>query len=127
MSGLQETTRRLSDLSVRHQRAVGVSDWPDSVARPGWYTSPELVSAYGGDLWDSLDEGQRQELSFWEAVNFFSLNVHGERMLMAGLAERLYRPGLVEVTEYLHHFLAEENTHSTWFGTFCQRYAGKVY
>ncbi|HVE99464.1 MAG TPA: diiron oxygenase, partial [Mycobacteriales bacterium] len=54
-------------------------------------------------------------------------NIHGERLLMAGLAQRLYRPGLVDVSEYLHHFLAEENVHSVWFGTFCLRYAGKIY
>ncbi len=31
------------------------------------------------------------------------------------------------MAEYLHHFLDEENKHSIWFGTFCNRYAGKVY
>ena len=46
---------------------------------------------------------------------------------MEGLAHRLYQPGLEGVAEYLHHFLDEENKHSIWFGTFCNRYAGKVY
>ncbi len=124
---LLETTRRLSDLSIRHQRGAGTGDWPESVTRPAWFTSPELVSLHGTAHWEALDEAQRQELSFWEAVNFFSLNIHGERSLIEGLAYRLYRPGLTEVTEYLHHFLGEENTHSVWFGTFCLRYGGKVY
>src|SRR5262249_45171347 len=30
-------------------------------------------------------------------------------------------------TPYLHHFLDEENEHMTCFGTFCTRYAGKIY
>ncbi|HVE62598.1 MAG TPA: diiron oxygenase, partial [Mycobacteriales bacterium] len=119
MDQLRATSRRLSDLSVRHSRSVGVSGWPDTVERPQWFTSPQLVSLHGTSAWEALDEPARQELSFWEAVSFYSLNIHGERLLMAGLAQRLYRPGLVDVSEYLHHFLAEENVHSVWFGTFC--------
>ncbi|HVE64454.1 MAG TPA: diiron oxygenase [Mycobacteriales bacterium] len=127
MDQLLETSRRLSDLSARHQRPIPVSGWPDKVERPRWFTSPQLISLYGTATWDSLDEIARQELSFWEAVSFYSLNIHGERLLMAGLAQRLYRPGLDVVSEYLHHFLAEENTHSVWFATFCRQYAGKIY
>jgi hypothetical protein len=102
-------------------------DWPDSVDRDQWFTSPELISLYGTPAWEGLDERGRRKLSFWEAVNFYSLNIAGERSLMEGLAARLYRPGLEDVAEYLHHFLDEENKHSVWFGTFCHRYAGKVY
>lgn len=32
-----------------------------------------------------------------------------------------------EITEYLHHFLDEENKHMVMFGEFCNRYIGKVY
>ncbi|HUP70097.1 MAG TPA: diiron oxygenase [Acidimicrobiales bacterium] len=60
-------------------------------------------------------------------MNFYSLNIHGEKALIEGLAVRLYVPALEEVSEYLHHFLDEENKHSIWFGTFCMRYAGRIY
>jgi hypothetical protein len=125
---LAQTARRLCTASVRaYQNPYEAIDWPDTLDRPQWFTSPELISLYATPTWAAMDEGGRQELSFWEAVNFYSLNLHGEKALMEGLARRLHQPGLEEVTEYLHHFLDEENKHSIWFGTFCRRYAGHVY
>ena len=102
-------------------------EWPAAVDRTRYFMSPELVSVYGTETWESLDEAARRRLSFWETVNFFSLNIHGERPLVAGLAERLYRDGREDVEAYLHHFLGEENEHMVYFGGFCRRYAGKVY
>ena len=128
MTELTDTVRKLSAASRRaYQNPYEALVWPDQLDRDQWFTSPELISLYGTPWWDELDEAGRKALSFWEAVNFFSLNIHGEKILMEGLAHRLYQPGLQEVAEYLHHFLDEENKHSVWFGTFCTRYAGKVY
>lgn len=89
--------------------------------------SPELVSLHGTQHWDALDEERRQLLSFFELVNFFSINIHGERMLIEGLARRLYRTHTDTVSPYLHHFLDEENKHMFYFGRFCNQYAGKIY
>ena len=128
MTELADTVRKLSAASRRaYQNPYEAIAWPDELTHDQWFTSPELVSLYGTPWWDELDEPAQKTLSFWEAVNFFSLNIHGEKILMEGLAHRLYQPGLQEVAEYLHHFLDEENKHSVWFGTFCIRYAGKVY
>jgi len=128
MEPLAQTVARLSVVSERsYQNPYESIDWPATVDRPQWFTSPELISIYGTPRWETLDDTQKKELSFWEAVNFFSLNIHGEKALIEGLAHRLYQPGLEEAAEYLHHFLDEENKHSIWFGTFCVRYAGKVY
>jgi hypothetical protein len=101
--------------------------WPEQLEPEQWYTSPEYISLYGTEVYDRLSTAEQQRLSFYEAVNFFSLNIHGEKALVAGLAQRLYRPGDDGLTPYLHHFLAEENKHMVYFGGFCQRYAGKVY
>ena len=102
-------------------------EWPEQVQRQQWFTSPVLISLYGTELYDNLPETQRQELSFYEAVNFFSLNIHGEKALIEGLAHRLYKRDSKEISAYLHHFLDEENKHMIYFGEFCMRYAGKVY
>lgn len=123
-----ETLDRLCASSRRNFR--NPSDdipWPDALDPGGWFTSPELVSVYGTDEWDDLDDSARRRLSFWEAVNFYSLNIHGEKSLMEGLAARLYRRDMADVTPYLHHMLDEENKHSIYFGGFCTAYAGKVY
>ena len=128
MTELADTVHRLSASSRRaYQNPYEAIAWPDELARDQWFTSPELVSLYGTPWWEELDEPTQKALSFWEAVNFYSLNIHGENLLIEGLAHRLYQPGMEEVAEYLHHFLDEENKHSVWFGTFCTRYGGKVY
>jgi P-aminobenzoate N-oxygenase AurF len=101
--------------------------WPASIPAEAWCMSPELISIAGTPAWDALDEHARRRLSFFECANFFALNIHGERALMEGIARRLYARDLAPHAHYLHHFLAEENQHMTWFGGFCQRYAGKIY
>jgi hypothetical protein len=102
-------------------------EWPEELDRDTWFTSPELISIEGTPLWDELDESQRKTLSFYEAVGFYSINIHGERRLIEGLASRLYRKDRDGVTPYLHHFLDEENKHMVYFGRFCTRYANGPY
>lgn len=101
--------------------------WPAQMPAETWCMSPELISIFGTPAWDALGELARRRLSFLECANFFALNIHGERALMEGIARRLYARDMAPHAHYLHHFLAEENQHMTWFGGFCQRYAGKIY
>lgn len=125
IASLKETSDRLSRLSQRsYQNPYTAVDWPESVdPETEWFSSPELLSLYGTPVWDTLDERARCRLAFHEAANFYSLNIHGEKGLMQGLAARLYRRDLADVADYLHHFLDEENKHSIFFGGFCTRYA----
>jgi hypothetical protein len=45
-----------------------------------------------------------------------------------GLVHRLYlKTSGREITDYLHHFVDEENKHMVMFGEFCHRYVGRVY
>jgi hypothetical protein len=74
-----------------------------------------------------MDEAQKKKLAFWEAINFFSINIHGERSLMEGLSRRLYYRDTAPYSSYIHHFLDEENKHMLFFGTYCQKYGGKIY
>jgi hypothetical protein len=129
IASLDSTVHRLSKLSQRSYQNpyLELEKWPEEVLpEQDWFSSPEYLSLYGTPWWDRFDEPTRRRLAFYEAVNFFSLNIHGEKGLMGGLAERLYRKDLLEVSEYLHHFLDEENKHSIYFGGFCSRFA-KVY
>jgi hypothetical protein len=88
---------------------------------------PELVSIHGTEDWERLDDAQRRRLSLFELANFFSLTLHGERPLVQGLVNQMYSRQNDDVTEYIHHFLDEENKHMVMFAGFCRRYAGKVY
>lgn len=128
LASVAETSDRLTGLSRRHfQNPYTAVEWPARLdPERDWFSTPELLGLHGTPEGDVLDEAARRRLAFYEAANFFSLNIHGEKSLMQGLAARLYRSDLLEVTDYLHHFLDEENKHSVYFGGFCTRYA-KVY
>lgn len=101
--------------------------FPETLDKNQWFLSPELISIYGTPEWHALSEEQQKKLSFFEEVNFFSLNVHGEKSLLEGLTRRLYESENQDVTDYIHHFIDEENKHMYFFGTFCEKYAGKIY
>jgi hypothetical protein len=102
-------------------------EWPETLDFDQWFFSPELLSLYGMPVYTGLSEAQQHRLSFCETVNFFSLNIHGEKSLVEGLAHRVYQSDLRDLTPYLHHFLDEENKHMVYFGGFCLRYAGELY
>jgi hypothetical protein len=124
LASLEPIASRLTDLSRRHYHNPYATVWPESIApESAWCTSPELTTLYGTPRWDRMTVPARRRLAFHEAANFFSLNIHGEAALMAGLAARLARRDLESITEYLHHFLDEENKHSVYFSGFCRRYA----
>ena len=125
---LEEIADRLSAASVEHYvNPFTYMDWPAQRDPAAWYMSPELLSLEPGGLLASLPQEQQWSLSFFEAVNFFSLNIHGEKHLIAELAARLYTSEHAPITDYLQHFLDEENKHMTYFGGFCNRYAQKIY
>lgn len=102
-------------------------EWPEAFDFATWAMSPELVSLHGTPAWDGLDDARRRKLAFYEAVNFMSLNIHGERALLEGLTHRLHTTDTADVSDYLHHFVDEENKHMVYFANFCLRYAGKIY
>lgn len=103
-------------------------NWTETLQPGAWCMPPELISIYGTDAWASLSEEQQKRLSLYELGNFFSLVLQGERPLVQGLVHRFYGKNTgTPVTEYLHHFVDEENKHMIMFGEFCKRYIGKVY
>ena len=129
METVSELASRLTGASRRKSWDVYNSfEWPAALDASLWYMPPELISLYGTPAYDALDEPQRRRLSLFDLGNFFSLVLQGERPLVQGLVHRMYlKSSAREVTEYLHHFVDEENKHMVMFGEFCNRYVGKVY
>lgn len=117
----------LSAVSEEQFIDPGKLEWPAKVDPDAWYFTPELISLYGSDTWASLDERRRKRLSLTEAVNFFSLNIHGEKYLIGEISRRLYANEESELSRYLLHFIDEEARHMMYFAGFCRRYAQKVY
>lgn len=128
MSDFPRTVQKLCEASRKeYTDPYSSMEWPEALDPEQWFMSPELISIYGTPAYDRLTESEKKRLSFYEAVNFFSLNIHGEKSLVEGLARQLYKKGNHDISPYLHHFLDEENKHMTYFGGFCIRYAGKIY
>lgn len=122
--------RFLADLSAMSEDAFidpRDFDWPDALDDSGWFFTPELISIYGTETWAAMSEAERKRLSFFEAVNFFSLNIHGEKFLISEISRRLYADDNPELSRYLTHFVDEEARHMMYFSGFCRRYAGKTY
>jgi hypothetical protein len=119
--------KTLSAVSEEQFIDPGNFEWPAEVDPDAWYFTPELISLYGSGVWDSLDERQRKRLSLCEAVNFFSLNIHGEKYLISEISRRLYGGEESELSRYLLHFVDEEARHMMYFSGFCRRYAQKTY
>ncbi len=118
---------RLTDLSRQryvdpYQRVA----WPLALDPDDWQFAPELMAGWGLPAVAALPPESLKELSLCEALNFFSLNIHGEKLLLQGLARRLHEPRFRQVSAYLQHFIDEENRHLHWFGEFCRRY-GRIY
>lgn len=125
---LKEISQRLSTLSHRlHSNPSAELEWPDALEGDYWYMAPELMGLYGTKLWDQLSEAQLKRLSFWELVNFFSLIVNGEKLVVEGFTKRLFVETSVDMGEFIHHFVDEENKHIQYFGRFCTQYGRKIY
>ena len=128
MADLQVLAERLSALSEKdHPPADRGLVWPETFDPAAWAFTPDLSALAGHPAFEGLDEAARKRLAFFEAINFFSLNINGEKALIEGLARQCYRPETGAVTGYIHHFLEEESQHMRIFGAFCLKYAGKVY
>jgi hypothetical protein len=125
---LEATTQRLAAKSIDafvnpHVRFA----WPARPAPDRLAMSPALLPMAGHPVFRELNDEQRWRLSLLEAVNFFSLNIAGERELMTGLASRLYSDLPLYVSRYLQHFLHEENAHTAVFARFCLEYGGLIF
>jgi P-aminobenzoate N-oxygenase AurF len=125
---LQVVADRLSRVSREQRYDVhDLFSWPEKLDPDAFWMSPELTTCYGTEVWSGLDERHRITLSQFEAVNFFSLNVHLIRELIGEVADRIYAARFPGLSEFFHDFIHEENEHMWFFARFCQLYGGQVY
>ena len=125
---LEAVTARLSALSIaQYTNPYQLFSWPARAADDWPAMSEDLLSLSGHPVVATLTDEQRWRLALLEAVNFFSLNIAGERELMTGLAQRIHRGRAPSLSGYLQHFLQEENAHTVVFSRFCLDYGGMIY
>jgi len=129
-SSAAELVERLGNLSIERAWSPYTGfDWPETLdPEAEYYMTPELMSLYGTESFESLSEAQRKRLSFHEINNLFSFVLLGERAVIGGMTEVMYRKDTMgPITDYMHHFVDEENRHMVMFSIFCNKYLGKVY
>ncbi len=102
-------------------------DWPEELGAGKPWMSESLVTLAGTPMWDELTREQQLALTKYEAINFFSLNIHGIRELLSEVVLRIHNRIYADVSEFLHHFIGEENEHMWFFAQFCLRYGDKLY
>jgi hypothetical protein len=125
---LERATTALIARSIRaYVNPHTMFDWPSQPPQGALAMSEALLPLAGHPLFATLRDEQRWRLALLEAVNFFSLNIAGERELMIGLAQRLYSRRPASVSRYLQSFLHEENAHTVVFARFCLDYGGVIY
>lgn len=128
MDALLKLSTRLAEASVnRFYNPFSDFDWPAQLQSDKLPFAPALSTLNYLPAEIMLSEEQRKSYLLLECVNFFSLNIHGEKALIAGISGRLHRDYPNEISQYLHHFLDEENKHMAVFARFCQQYGGRLY
>lgn len=119
---------RLGNMSVAgYYNPYRLFDWPASLPVDAPWMSPSLLTIHNTAMAADLTEQQIVRLSIWESLNFYSLNVHGIRELLTEVVARVNTPGFEVPSEFLHHFIGEENEHMWFFAEFCRRYCNKLY
>lgn len=120
--------QKLIELSKDRQYDVYTRfDWPAQVPQDRLWCDEDLLTTYGTDVHATLTEVELIALSKWEAINFYSLNVHGIKDALGFVCRKMYDKRYKDYTEYMHIFLAEENAHMWFFAKFCLDYGGRIY
>lgn len=119
---------RLCTLSMQDRSNIYTHfEWPQTLSTDQYWMSPGLTTLYGTEAWETLTETQRMALSQRESLHLYSLNVHGERDLLLDVMKRIHTPDFEPFSEYLHHFIGEENEHMWYFSRFCHLYGNGLY
>ena len=107
------TVDRLTALSIRNKTNPFLDiAWPESRQRMSCGCPQTDDGAWHPGV--TLTPEQLLRLSKWESIWFYSFNVHGERHLLRDVLNCMHSPGYEDVSDYMHHFVCEENNHS-WF------------
>ncbi|WP_067975359.1 AurF N-oxygenase family protein [Nocardiopsis trehalosi] len=91
-------------------------DWDAPVNKDLYAIRPERISLYGTELWDTLTEEQRRELSRQEIASVASIGIWFETILMQMLVRHAYdRDPTTNHVQYAYTEIADECRHSVMF------------
>jgi hypothetical protein len=103
-------------------------DWAAPPDPDKLYEPAHRVSLYGTPLWDSLDAGQRIELSKHEVASIASIGIWFETILMRMLLRQYHRQDPTSGhAQYALTEVADECRHSVMFGRMIAAFGAPVY
>jgi hypothetical protein len=103
-------------------------DWAASPDPDKLYEPAHRVSLYGTPLWESLDAGQRIELSKHEVASIASIGIWFETILMRMLLRQYHRQDPTSGhAQYALTEVADECRHSVMFGRMIAAFGTPVY
>ncbi|KAA2264091.1 diiron oxygenase [Solihabitans fulvus] len=126
---IDKTAARLLNSAARTSYDPDVDvDWNAPLVDGLYFIPPHRVSLYGTELWDSLSEDQRIELSRHELASIASAGIWLEMILMQFLVRYSYKPDPTQ--RNVHYALtevADECRHSVMFATMIERIGAPTY
>jgi hypothetical protein len=125
----EKTARRLLTSSARHSYNPDLDiDW-SSPEIPGlFHMQPERMTLFGTELWESLSEEQRVELSKHEVISVARVGLWFEVLLMGMLAAHAYNQDPASAhTQFALTEIGDETRHSVMFARWADMYGGNHY
>ena len=110
-----------------HYNAYQRFDWPARLPDELPWMSEDLLTIAGTAFASEWPDEVKRRLGRCESLNFYSLNIHGERELIGEVIKRIHTQEWSGASEFFHHFIEEENAHIWFFAKFCLDYGGKIY
>lgn len=103
-------------------------DWDAEPVDGLWHMQPERLSLYGTELWDSLSEEQRFDLSKHEVISVARVGLWFEVLLMGMLAAHAYNQDPASPhTQYALTEIGDETRHSVMFARWADKFGGSDY
>lgn len=118
LADVERTAERLLRASAKHTYDPDVHvDWDAALLPDRYFLPPHRCSLYGTELWETMTEAQRIELSMHEWADILAVGVWSETILMYMLVRESYRRDPSDPrTQYILTEVADECRHSVMFG-----------
>ncbi|NMO04370.1 diiron oxygenase [Gordonia sp. TBRC 11910] len=121
-------TRLINGSAKRSYDPIVDLDWDAPLDPDKYFLPPRLLTLYGTDLWESMTETQRIELSRQEMANILSTGIWFENLLNRALLQRLMKQDpAAATTHYALTEMGDECRHMLMFGRAIERSGARAY
>ncbi|ALG84058.1 AurF N-oxygenase family protein [Gordonia phthalatica] len=125
---LKIANRLLKGSTSRSYDPIVDVDFDAPLVEGKYFLPPRVISLYGTDVWESMTEEQRIELSRQEMTNILSVGIWFENLLNRALLNRLMtKDPAAATTHYSLTEMGDECRHMTMFGKTIERVGGRAY